>query len=78
MRDFRKYEIWQKGIDIADKAYDICEKFPKYETYALADQLRRASVSIASNIAEGASRKSSVEFIHYLEIAIGSTFEVET
>lgn len=78
MRDFRKYEIWQKGIDIADIIYEICDKFPKFEIYALADQLRRASVSIASNIAEGASRKSCAEFAHYLEIAIGSAFEVET
>ena len=78
MRDFRKYVIWQKGIDIADTVYDICDKFPKFEIYALADQLRRASVSIASNIAEGASRTSSAEFAHYLEIAIGSAFEVET
>lgn len=78
MRDFRKYEIWQKGVDIADKIYDICDKFPKFEIYALGDQLRRASVSIASNIAEGASRTSSAEFAHYLEISIGSAFEVET
>ena len=78
MRDFRKYEIWHKGIDIADKIYDICDKFPKYEIYGLADQLRRAAVSISSNIAEGSSRTSSVEFAHYLEIAIGSAFEVET
>lgn len=78
MRDFRKYEIWQKGVDIADKIYDICDKFPKFEIFALGDQLRRASVSIASNIAEGASRTSSTEFAHYLEIAIGSAFEVET
>ena len=78
MRDFRKYEIWQKGIDIADMIYDICDNSPKYEIYGLADQLRRASVSISSNIAEGSSRTSSVEFVHYLEIAIGSAFEVET
>lgn len=78
MRDFRKYEIWQKGIDIADKIYDISDKFPKFEIYALADQLRRAAVSISSNIAEGASRTSAVEFAHYLEISIGSAFEVET
>ena len=78
MRDFRKYEIWLKGVDIADKIYDICDKFPKFEIYALGDQMRRASVSIASNIAEGASRTSSVEFAHYLAIAIGSAFEVET
>lgn len=78
MRDFRKYEIWQKGIDIADKVYDICDKFPKYEIFALGDQLRRAAVSISSNIAEGSSRTSSVEFAHFLEISIGSVFEVET
>lgn len=78
MRDFRKYEIWQKAVDLADKVYTICDGLPKYELYALCDQLRRAAVSIASNIAEGASRKSSAEFAHYLEIAIGSAFEVET
>ena len=78
MRDFRKYDIWQKGVDIADRIYDICNTFPKYETYALADQLRRASVSISSNIAEGASRSSTAEFAHYLEISVGSAFEVET
>ena len=78
MRDFRKYEIWQRGIDIADKVYDICDRFPKYEVYALADQLRRAATSISSNIAEGASRTSTAEFAHYLEISIGSAFEVET
>ena len=78
MRDFRKYEIWQKAVDIADKVYAVCDGLPKYELYALGDQLRRAVVSISSNIAEGASRTSSVEFAHFLEIAIGSAFEVET
>ncbi|MBO7098836.1 MAG: four helix bundle protein [Bacteroidaceae bacterium] len=78
MRDFRKYEIWQKAIDIADRVYAICDKFPRYELFALCDQLRRAAVSIPSNIAEGASRTSSLEFAHFLEISIGSAFEVET
>ena len=78
MRDFRKYEIWQRGVDLASRIYDICDGFPRYELFALADQLRRASVSISSNIAEGASRKSPMEFSHYLEIAMGSAFEVET
>lgn len=78
MRDFRKYEVWRKAIDMADKLYAICDEFPKYELYALCDQLRRAAVSIASNIAEGASRTSTAEFAHYLEIAVGSAFEVET
>lgn len=78
MRDFRKYEIWQKAIDIADRVYAICDKFPRYEFFALCNQLRRAAVSIPSNIAEGASRTSSLEFAHFLEISIGSAFEVET
>ena len=78
MRNFRQYEIWQKGVEIADKIYDLCDKLPHYEIYSLANQLRRASVSISSNIAEGASRTSTAEFAHFLEISIGSAFEVET
>ena len=78
MRDFRNYEVWQKAIDMAVKVYTLCDDFPKYEMFALSDQLRRAVVSISSNIAEGASRTSTAEFAHYLEISIGSAFEVET
>ncbi len=78
MRNFRQLEVWQKAIDMADKVYAVCDAFPKYELYALSDQLRRAAVSMASNIAEGASRTSTAEFAHYLEISIGSAFEVET
>ena len=78
MRDFRQYEVWKKAIDIADIVYALCDGFPKYELFALGDQLRRAVVSISSNIAEGASRTSTAEFAHYLEVSIGSAFEVET
>ena len=78
MRNFRQYEVWQKAIDIVEKIYVVCDELPKYELYALCDQLRRAAVSIPSNIAEGASRTSTAEFSHYLEISIGSAFEVET
>ena len=78
MRNFRNYEIWQLAVDIAVSISTLCERFPKYELFALSDQLRRASVSISSNIAEGASRTSVAEFTHYLEISIGSAFEVET
>jgi four helix bundle protein len=78
MRNFRQYEVWAKAVDIADIVYALCDGFPKYELFALGDQLRRAAVSIASNIAEGASRTSTAEFAHYLEVAIGSAFEVET
>ena len=78
MRNFRNYDIWKNGLDIADRVYSLTDGFPKYETYGLADQLRRASVSIASNMAEGSSRISEIEFARYLEYSIGSCFEVET
>lgn len=65
-------------MDIADRVYSIIEGFPKFETYGLSDQLRRAAVSIPSNIAEGSSRTSEAEFVHFLEYSIGSCFEVET
>ena len=78
MRDFRNLEIWHKAVDAAVSVSALCDGFPQYELFALGDQLRRASVSIASNIAEGCSRKSTAEFAHYLEIAMGSAFEVET
>ena len=58
--------------------YAICDRLPNYELFALSNQLRRAVVSISSNIAEGASRTSTIEFAHYLEISIGSAFEIET
>ena len=58
--------------------YKVTNSFPKNETYALANQLNRAVVSIASNIAEGSSRNSQKDFSHFLEIALGSAFEVET
>ena len=78
MRNFRNYDIWQKSIDVADIVYAICDILPNYELFALSNQLRRAVVSISSNIAEGASRTSTIEFAHYLEISIGSAFEIET
>lgn len=78
MRDFRKYRIWQDAISITNQVYDITETFPAKETYALSNQMQRAVVSIASNIAEGASRESPIEFARFLEISIGSAFEVET
>ena len=78
MRDFRKYRIWKEAISITNDVYSTTEQFPVKETYALSNQMQRAAVSIASNIAEGASRDSVIEFAHFLEIAIGSAFEVET
>ena len=78
MRDFRKYTVWNFAMELATDIYGYTANFPKEEKYGLAGQIQRAAVSISSNIAEGASRKSEVEFIHFLEIALGSAFELET
>lgn len=74
MRNFRKFVVWHEAIALVDQIYTLCDNF----MFALSDQLRRAAVSIPSNIAEGSYRTSDVEFAHFLEIAMGSTFEVET
>ncbi len=78
MRDFRKLEIWKNGISIVKHVYHLTDKFPKEEKYGLKSQITRAAVSIPSNIAEGCSRNSEIEFKRFLEIALGSLFEVET
>jgi len=78
MRDFRKLDIWKNGIDIVKMIYALSDQLPKEERFGLRSQITRAAVSIPSNIAEGCSRNSEIEFKRYLEIAIGSLFEVET
>ena len=69
---------WQKAMDLVEEIYAATKQFPKEELYGLVSQLRRAAVSIASNIAEGQGRKSLKEFLHHLSIAYGSLREVET
>jgi four helix bundle protein len=78
MRDFRKMNIWMQGIEIAVKVYELCKQLPREEIYGLRAQITKASVSIPANIAEGCSRKSEKDFIRFLEISIGSAFELET
>lgn len=78
MRNFRNYDVWVDGVDFSIDIYKMTENFPKKETYALCDQLQRAAVSIPSNLAEGCSRRSVNEFAHFLEISLGSSYEVET
>ncbi|MBN2590373.1 MAG: four helix bundle protein [Sedimentisphaerales bacterium] len=70
--------IWQKGIEIADEIYAITENFPKSELFGLVGQMRRASVSISSNIAEGFVRNHSKEYRQFLYIALGSCAELDT
>ena len=78
MSDYKNLEVWEKSISLVLEAYAITNDFPKEERYALADQIRRASVSIPSNIAEGASRNTRKEFIQFIYIALGSASELET
>ena len=78
MRNFRNYDVWTDGVDFCVQVYKMTEQFPKKETYALSDQLQRAAVSIPSNVAEGCSRRSEKEFGRFLEISLGSAYEVET
>lgn len=75
--NFKNLKIWQLGIEISKETYLLTNTFPKNEIYALVNQMNRASVSIASNIAEGSNR-SNTHFIHYLNIALGSSFELQT
>lgn len=78
MRNFRKLDIWKNGIEIVKHVYQLSDKLPPEEKFGLRSQITKAAVSIPSKIAEGCSRNSEIEFKRYLEIAIGSLFEVET
>lgn len=78
MRNFRELQVWQKAMEIASMTYRVTKLFPTEEKFGLVSQLNRAAVSISSNIAEGASRGSDKDFKRFLEIAIGSAFEVES
>lgn len=76
MFNFEKLDVWQKAIDFADLIYNKTRAFPPDERFGLTNQLRRAAVSISSNIAEGSSRSSKGDFARFVEIATGSVFEV--
>ena len=76
-RDFRELRIWIKAMDLADRVYDVTEGFPRNEIYGLTSQLRRASVGVFSNIAEGCGKRTSKEFVSFLYNAMGSVREVE-
>ena len=78
MHNLKELTIWKKAIDLTVEVYNITRNFPNEEKFGLISQLRRASVSISSNIAEGAGRNSDKEFIHFIGIANGSAFEVQT
>lgn len=77
MRDFKQLTIWQLSRDLTKIIYHLTDRFPKKEQFRLTNQLCRAVASIAANIAEGASRRTNNDFYRFLEIALGSTNEVE-
>lgn len=77
MRDFRKYKVWELGHQLTKVVYKETESFPKQEIYGLISQMRRASYSIPSNIAEGCGRESDKEFGRFLTMAQGSASELE-
>ena len=77
MHNYKKLEIWKKSREFCSALYAATAKFPMEEKYGLTNQLRRASVSIPSNIAEGCGRNSQMEFAHFLNIAMGSANESE-
>jgi four helix bundle protein len=76
MFNFEKLDVWQKSIGLADLTYQLTKTFPVDERFGLTNQMRRAAVSISSNIAEGCSRGSKADFRHFIEIAVGSAFEL--
>jgi len=75
---FRDLDVWRLGLELAELVYRCTAQFPKSEIFGLSAQMRRAAVSIPSNIAEGRARKSSREFLHFLSISRGSLAELET
>lgn len=75
---FRELQVWQRGMDVVEGVYDVTRAFPRAEVYGLTAQVRRAAVSIPSNIAEGHSRSSTLEYLRHLSIAQASLAEVET
>ena len=78
IESYRDLEVWQRGVTLVKTVYDLTEPFPASEKYGLTSQLRRASVSIPSNIAEGWGYSSRDQYLHYLERARSSLLEVET
>ena len=78
IKSYKDLLIWQKGIKIVSLVYQLVKSFPKEELFALTNQLKRASVSIPSNIAEDYGRNTDKSFSHFLNISRGSLFEIET
>jgi len=78
MKTYRDLQVWQKSMTLVTAIYKISKRFPKDEVYGLTSQMRRCAVSIPSNMAEGYGRNSTNEYLHFLRIATGSLYELQT
>ncbi len=78
VKNYKELKVWQQGVDIVDKVYQLTDIFPDSERFGLISQMRRAAVSLPSNIAEGFMRQHSKEYIQFLYISLGSCAELET
>lgn len=78
MKNFEQLKIWQKGFEIAVNAIKLTSPFPQEQKFGLALQITKAAISIPSNIAEGSSRSSKKDYHRFLEISLGSSFELDT
>ena len=78
MNSYRELVVWQRGMELVEEIYKLVRSLPKEEMYALSDQMRRAVVSIPSNIAEGFARKAPKDYARFLLMARGSKYELET
>jgi four helix bundle protein len=78
MHNFRKLDIWMKSMDLVVEIYNLTTSFPNSEKFGLSSQMQRSAVSIPANIAEGSAKSSNKDFARFLEMSIGSSYELET
>lgn len=78
MKSHKDLDVWKKAIDLSADVYRLTSTFPKSEAYGITSQMRRAAVSVASNIAEGAARRTDKDFVHFLHMSLGSASELDT
>lgn len=78
MKNYKELIIWQTGIDLVKKIYQLTKYFPPEEKYGMVSQITRAAISVPANIAEGSSRNSDKDYARFLQLSLGSAFEVQT
>ena len=78
MKNYKELNVWRQGIELVKRTYKVSQVLPKEERYGLISQMTRAAVSIPANIAEGSSRESDKDYARFLQIALGSAFELQT